>query len=431
MLLKFAGIKKQYAIGMRWAVDDRKGIEAIQFNTSLNYGIMLDLKEKGVRTLKLVALADDSHNKALCLAGLLASQYENLILVHRMSDTAYWVCVIKSHVVWTGVDVPKATAGDYVSTFASVSEVVDIAKAEFVADGIDIQNILLCSETASEDFSDFKAVDFFSFITKRKKDRKFIVRYLEPSKILLRKVLVLVFVIMAALAAVYYVHQQQLVSRLIHQKQIEEEQQRQAAIKAKVDYFTHLQSVLHYQSGYVAIKNVFSLLSMVPLQSAGWNLTTATYNPQSPKTLAVLLNRSEYGTLDSFLSAYSKTPTNGAIDNSNNSGKKTLTFDNMQLQESTAKISQTDLVDDIPRAAYRLISYMQLNQDTFQFKLKGKNRSQYGVNSITFSISGEKLWKLVQLDGVLKSFPTLTIASINFVVNDYDMSWTLEGEIYA
>ncbi len=67
MLLKFAGVKTQYAIGMRWAVDDRRGLEAIQANTDLHYGVMLDINEKISRKLKLVALADGSHNKAICL----------------------------------------------------------------------------------------------------------------------------------------------------------------------------------------------------------------------------------------------------------------------------------------------------------------------------------------------------------------------------
>lgn len=431
MLLKFAGIRKQYAIGMRWAVDDRRGIEAIQFNTNLHYGIMLDVREKNSRRLKLVALADDTHKKAICLAGLLANQYENLILVHRMSDVAYWVCIIKNHAVWTGVDVPKATAGDFVGGFVSVSEVIEIAKAEFVTDGVNLQNIVFCSETANEDFGDFQLVDFFTFITKLKKNRTYVVRYLEPSKILLRKILLLAMFVIGLLIAGYYIQQKRLVTRLIYQQQIEQERQQQLARQAKADYFSHIQNTLHTRSGNVVVQNVFMLLQMIPLQSAGWNLVSSTYNSQDPRTMLVFLKRSEYGTLDSFLNAYSQSPTNGAIDSSNNSGRKTLTFSDVKLQEATNKITEDFLTVQIPREAYRLISYMQLNTDVYKFQLKNKTKSQYGVNSMTFSLAGDQLWQLMQLNTLLTEFPTLMISSISFTVNNFDMSWALEGEIYA
>ena len=431
MLLKFAGVKTQYAIGMRWAVDDRSGIEAIQFNTDLHYGVMLDIKEKISRKLKLVALADQTHNKAICLAGLLASRYKNLILVHRLSDSVYWACIIKNNAVWSGVDVPKATAGDFVSGFASVSEVVEIAKAEFIAEGIDLQGILMCTDTASEDFPDFKAIDFFAFITKLKKDRSYTVRYLQPSRIFLRKIALLVLLIIGLIFAAYYIQQQRLVTRLLHQQQIEEERQRQLEIQRKADYFMQIQKTIQHKIGYAVVKNVFQVLNFIPLQSQGWNLCSAIYSAQSPKSILLSLTRSDYGTLDSFLYAYSKTPMNGPVTPDNNTGTKALTFDDIKLDEGPEKIAESSLTQSIPRESYRLISYMQLNKEMFHFQLKDKSRSQYGVNSAMFQVSGEKLWQLIQFEKALVSFPTLTITGVKFVVSDYDMSWTVEGEIYA
>ena len=431
MLLKFAGVKTQYAIGLRWAVDDRRGIEAIQFNTDLHYGVMLAIKEKISHKLKLVALADQTHNKAICLAELLASRYQNLILVHRISDSVYWACIIRNHAVWTGVDVPKATAGDFVSGFASVSEVVEIAKAEFIAEGIDLQGILMCTDTASEDFPDFKAIDFFAFVTKLKKDSTYTVRYLQPSKMLMKEIAAFVLLIIVLIFAVYYIQQQRLVTRLLHQQQIEEERQRQQEIQAKADYFIQIQQSIQHKAGYAVVKNVLTVLNFIPLQSQGWDLKTANYNTQSPKSLSLSLTRSDYGTLDSFLYAYSKTAMNGTVSADNNSGVKTLTFDNITLEEGPAKIAESSLTQTIPRESYRLISYMQLNKEMFKFQLKDKSRSQYGVNSAGFQVGGEKLWQLIQFKKALVSFPTLTITSIQFGVSDYDMSWTIEGEIYA
>lgn len=431
MLLKFAGVKTQYAIGMRWAVDDRSGIEAIQFNTNLHYGVMLAIKEKISNKLKLVALADPSHNKAICLAGLLASRYKNLILVHRMSDSVYWACIIKNNAVWSGVDVPKATAGDFVGSFASVSEVVEIAKTEFLAEGIDTQELFMCTDTASEDFPDFKAIDFFAFVAKLKKDRVYTVRYLQPSKILMKKIALLIFLIIALLSAAYYIQQQRLVTRLLHQQQIEDERQRQLAIQAKINYFAQIQHTIQHNIGYAVVKNVFNVLNFIPLQSQGWNLTLANYNTQSPNSLSLTLARSDYGTLDSFLYAYSKTAMNGTVSADNNTGMKTLTFNDITLEEGPAKIAESSLTETIPRESYRLISYMQLNKEMYSFLLKGKSRSQYGVNSANFQVSGEKLWQLIQFKKALVSFPTLIITGIKFTVSDYDMSWTIEGEIYA
>ncbi len=431
MLLKFAGVKKQYAVGMRWAVDDRSGIEAIQFNTNLHYGVMLNINEKISGKLRLVALADASHNKAICLAGLLASRYQNLILVHRMSDTVYWACIIKNNSVWSGVGVPKATAGDFVGSYTSVSEVIEVAKEEFSSEGIDVQASLLSTDTASEDFPDFKAIDFFSFVTKLKKERTYVVRYLQPSKILLQKLLALVALVIALGVGIYYVHQQRLVSRLLHQQQIEAERQRQLQIQAKIDYFAKIQKTIELKVGYAVVKNVLNVLNFIPLQSQGWDLTSANYDAQNAKILSLTLTRSDYGTLDSFLYAYSKTPINGSIGKDNNTGVKTLTFNDVTLEKGPGKIAESGLTQNIPRESYRLISYMQLNNEMFKFALKGKSKSQYGVNTAAFQVSGEKLWQLIQFEKALLSFPTLTINSINFVVNDYDMSWKVEGEIYA
>ena len=431
MLLKFAGVKTQYAIGMRWAVDDRRGIEAIQFNTDLNYGVMLAIKEKISHKLKLVALTDQTHNRAICLAGLLASRYKNLILVHRLSDSVYWACIIRNSAVWTGVDVPKATAGDFVSGFASVNEVVEIAKAEFIAEGVDLQGLLMCTDTASEDFPDFKAIDFFAFVTKQKIDSTYTVRYLQPSKMLMKKIAFLILLVIALLFAAYYVQQQRLLTRLIHQRQIEDERQRQLAIQAKADYFMQIQQTIQHKVGYAVVKNVLSVLDFIPLQSQGWNLTTANYNTQAPKSMTLSLSRSDYGTLDSFLYAYSKTAMNGTVSSDNNSGVKALTFNDITLEEGPAKIAESSLTQTIPRESYRLISYMQLNKEMFTFQLKDKSRSQYGVNSATFQVGGEKLWQLIQFEKAASSFPTLTITNIKFGVSDYDMSWTIEGEIYA
>lgn len=431
MLLKFAGVKTQYAVGLRWAVDDRSGIEAIQFNTDLHYGIMLEIKEKISRKLKLVALCDASHNKAICLSGLLASQFKNLILVHRVSDSIYWVCVVKNNTVWSGMDVPKATAGDFLGDYLSVNEVVEIARAEFIADGIDVQEVMHCTDTASEDYPTFKKVDFFTFVTKLKKNSKYIIRYLQPSKILIRKIIIVVVLAIGVIVGAYYIQQQRLITRLIHQQQIEEERQRQLAIQQKINYFASIQKTIRYQVGYAVLDNVLLVLNLVPLQSQGWSLVAASYNVQSPLSLALNLSRSDYGTLDSFLYAYSKTAQNGMVGQDNNTGEKTFSATGLTLKEGPIKISQESLTQSIPRERYRLISYMQLNQGMFGFQLKDKTKSQYGVNSATFAITGDKLWKLIQLKKALISFPTLTINKIKFTVNDYDMSWTIEGEIYA
>lgn len=431
MLLKFAGIKKYYAIGMRWALDERKGIEAIQLSTGLDYGIMLNIREKLNYKLRLVALADDTHKNSWCLSGLLAAQYKNLILVHRISNTTYWVCVIKNHTVWAGVDVPKATSGDFVHGFSAVSDVIEAAKAEFSADGIDLREIQFCSETASADFPDFQSVDLFDFISKLKKDRKYFIRYLEPSKILLQKIILLVLVVAGALYALYYVHEQRLVTRILHQQQLEAERQRQLEIQRRHDYFEGIQLDLRDKAGSAVIHNVMLILKQIPPQSAGWDLVSASYSSQSPKGMTLTLKRSEYGTLNSFLNAYSASPSDGVIDSNNNTGTKVLTLNNITLDKNRDNIAESELTSKITHQTYRLISYMQLNASTFDFKLKEKVKSRYDVTSSKFTVAGDKLWKLVQLEMLFRQFSTVMISNIKFTVSAYDMSWIIEGEIYA
>lgn len=431
MLLKFAGTKRQYGIGLRWAVDNRSGIESIQFNTDLHYGIMLDIPEKINRKLKLVALCDSSHNKAICLSGLLASKYQSLILVHRISDSAYWACIIKNNSVWSGVDVSKATAGDYVGDYLSVQAVIEAAKTEFTAEGIDLTNILLASETASQDYSDFSVIDLSEFVTKIKQSSQYVIRYLQPSKILFRKIILLVVVVIAAAIAAYYIQQQRLVTRLLHQQQIEEEKQKVLAAQMKVNYFEKIKNSLHHQAGSVVVQNILTLLNLVPLESQGWNLVSANYSAQAPRTLELELARSEYGTLNSFLYAYSNTLENGQIASDNNSGIKQFTVKNMPLAEGSSTVSEEMLTQSIPEQSYRLISYMQANIALYNFKLNQRSVSQYQVNSTSFEIHGDKLWKLMQLKEALSSFTTLVINKIKFTVVSYDMDWTIEGVIYA
>jgi len=232
-------------------------------------------------------------------------------------------------------------------------------------------------------------------------------------------------------AAVYYIQQQRLLTRILYQQKIEQERQRQLAIQQKADYFKSIQGSIHTQAGYVVVSNVLNVLNFIPLQSQGWNLQSAHYDARSPKNLALNLTRSDYGTLDSFLYAYSKTPMNGTLKQDNNSGTKTLTFNSIVLEKGPEKVLESNLTQSIPRESYRLISYMQLNKEMFNFILQDRKKSSYGVNSVTFQVKGEKLWQLKQLEKALLSFPTLIIANVNFEVSDYDMSWTVEGEIYA
>lgn len=433
MLLKFIGKKRQYAIGLRWAVDSRHGIESIQFNTDLHYGVMLTIPEKINRKLKLVALCDASHNKAVCLSGLLASKYKHLILVHRLSDTIYWVCVIKNNSIWSGMDVLKATAGDYIADYSSVQTVIDIAKAEFTADGIDLRNIALATETASQEYTDFKVIDFPAFVGKIKNTHGYVIHYLQPSKILLRKIIILFLVLVTAGIAIYYVQQQRLVSYLLHQQQMAEEAQQRQAAQEKVNYFSTLHTTLRNQYGAVVITNALRLLDSLPLQSHGWSLTSATYTPQSPRALNLKLSRSSYGTLNSFLYAYTATAENGTIAADNNTGTKMFIVPTLPLAQNNTPISDALLTQSIPKETYRLTSYMQVNTELFSFQPQAATGgdSAYQVHATNFNISGQKLWQLMQLQQALVSFPTLVINSIKFDVANYEMSWTIGGTIYA
>lgn len=433
MLLKLKNVKDQFAIGLRWAVDTRQGIEQIQFNNNLNYGVIIPLKDKTYKKLKLAALADDSYDKALCLAGLFSKTFENLIFIHRLNDTLYWLCVIKNGEVWSGVDLEKATAGDYVETYERIKFVVDVAVKDFESSGIAVADCLQCTDTAFSEFPQCQNIDFFTITTQARKYRRpFIIRYLEPHKVIRQKIILVAVIIIVLGSVSYFVYRNHILNVLLHNQQVQDAKRKAEELKLQEQYFKNLETKIQQQWGFAVIKNTMSLFSHLPLQSKGWQLSSVSYNPSQPNQLQLELNRSSFGTLNSFIYAYTPDGQDGKIANDNNSGSKTVRFkQDKLLTEFDYVLNRNELTQKIPKNLYALISFMQVRQDIFNFQVSKEERERYNVHATSFELTGSALWQLIQLETAFEKFPTLIVTNIDFKVTNYDMSWRLKGEIYA
>lgn len=433
MLFKLRNVKGQFAIGLRWAVDTRQGIEQIQFKSNLNYGIISSLKDKTYKKLKLAALTDDGYDKSVCLAGLFAKAYNNLIFIHRLSDSLFWLCIIKNGEVWSGVDLDKATAGDYVEGYEQIKKVVDQAIEDFKKSDIDLTGCLKCTDTAFSEFPQFTNVDFYTLISQaRKYRRQNIIRYLEPYKVVKQKIMLVTVIIIIIGCVSYFVYRNHILHTLLHNQEVQEAKRKAAELKAKQQYFENFQKKIRQQWGYSVIKNVMGLFDQLPLQSKGWSLIAASYNPARPKQLQLELKRSNYGTLNSFVYAYTPDGKDGDVAKNSDSGKKTISInlDHFYTQENYV-LNKKELQQKIPKNLYALISFMQIRKDMFNFQLAGEKKGRYGINSASFTLNGSALWQLIQLQDALAKYPTLIINNIDFKVINYDMSWQLKGEIYA
>jgi hypothetical protein len=434
MLLKFRDIKTKFAISLHWVVDTMRGIDHIQTTFNLPYGITFKLNSTENKKYQLAALSDESHDKSVCLAGILAKFYPNLILVHRVSEQLYWLCVIKNGVIWSGVDLAKSTAGDYLDDYDSVKEVAEFAKQDFKDAGLLGPDVLLATDTAQDGFPDFAPTNFIELILKLEKNkRKFLIKYIEPRRAIMKKVAMIAVLVVILISGGSYIYHANIVHKLLYKQQIEAEKARQQKILAEQNSFAQLQNTLAQQQGAVVINRVMAIFKTLPLQSKGWALQMASYDAKNSNTLKVDLTRSSYGTLNTFLYAYTPDGQDGEIGDDNNSGSKTLTFDVADLKQADepSEISRQILTSKVTNNLYRLISYMQTHGQDFQFTAGKAEVASYDVHKSAVEIGGQGLWRLKGMQQILASYDTFVIDSIDFTVSGYDMNWTLKGEIYG
>lgn len=434
MLLKFKNIKRTYAIGLRWAVDTRHGIELIADSVDMNFGFVINIKNPINKKLKSFALAKQDHLKAISLAGTFSKAHDNFVLVHRLNEYYYWLCVIREGEVWSGVDVPKATAGDFIGDLEKVNEVLEFAKNDFEAIGIDMADICYCTDTAADDFKDYHNINFIEYILAANKyHRHFTIRYLEPTKIIVQKMTALLVVLAVIGGAFYYVYHRHVVEQMLHQKEIQHQQMLAEQKRAKETYFKQLQSTIQAHWGYKVLGELMNEFKYVSLQSRGWSLSKASFDVNKSNQMQIALQRTDYGTVDTFLYAYTPKGEQGDLAKDNNSGTKVITFPAIKNAPvyNAAAVDQEELTQKVYHNMYKLISYMQVGGQDFGFQLGKQETSKYGVHKAEFSVSAGSLWKLQKLQSVFKGYKTLVVTNVTFSVKNYEMSWQLKGEIYA
>jgi hypothetical protein len=433
MILKFKGVRHKYAIGLRWAVDTREGIEQITQATGLSYGCVSDLRSTSNKKLKSFALAKEDHQNAISLAGMFSKMNENLIFVHRLNDYHYWLCIVFEGEVWSGVDLPKATAGDFVGDIEKINKTIEAAKEVFAGAEIDSDTISYCSDSAGDEFPSYQAVSFIEKIIQAQKYRRaFKIRYLETASAVAKKAIVVALIIATIAGGSYYMYKQKVVSELINRRAIEARQAAERAEKLKQQYFVKLEKELKSQWAYTVIGDLMRNFQYVGMGSKGWELTEATFDAARPDRLSLSLRRSEYGTVDSFFYAYTPEGKEGRLDKNNNKGEKRISFPETSRVDGYATPPPVDMLtskETVNRS--RLISYMQVRGADFGFKIDAPSVSKYKVTSSAFTVSADALWKLVKLQSVLRDYQTVVANTITFDVRGYEMSWELSGEVYA
>jgi hypothetical protein len=431
MRINVEGLKEDYAIALQWVVETRSGIETIQHSFNLTHGLIVELKGEKPKGLKYAGLVSESYDKSYALAAMLAKKHRNLILIHQVEHDGYWLCIIKDHEIWGGHDVGRLTAGDYIASKEELSVIIAMAKKDIAVDGVAFEDILKVSkETDGLDFAD--QVCDFSDVVKgvRSIRKKYRIKFLQPTKVLMQKLAMMAGVLVILLCVGVYAYHQRMEHQSFLAGLLQQKQAQLAKEKEKSDYFKGLQHTLHQEWGYKVVLELMGRLKSLGLQSEGWSIDTAQYNVAHANKITLNLDRTNYGTVDSFKQAYGEDLNVITLSGDNDKGKKVGVFKTALFVPSyKGSVAEGELTSGKLSNRYHFISYLQMIG--MDYTLLGENTSSYGVHSIAFEMKGDALWKLKKLESVFVRFKTLTVSSVDFKVQNYDMSWDLKGDVYA
>jgi len=430
MILEF-GKNYQVAVGLLWGLETRAGIERIQNSMNLHYGFTSDVKDSAGKSLKSFALADKDHNKAISLAGVLSLMSRNIIYVHKINDALYWLCIIHNHTVWSNYNVGRATAGDFIGDISQIGPIIQAALADFSANEVDTKVIMYCSDETVHDFpgGQVRSIEYFVHET-RKYQRKFRIEYLQSASRQQSRKTILTVGVLLAIGVVGFAAFEKMQHNRELQKIKEQQLENARQLAQRLSYFRNLTNQIQTNQGSAVIYRALYNLEKLPLQSSGWRVTKVTYDQATPNTLNLSLARTSVGTVNSFHQAFQRF--NAAmekLDSTYDSGNKMVSID----FSSPIKFN----VEPLNQQALKATDHKRLNDFITFFQLRGikvnltaQQTSMYGVSSTDFLLTGNNLWELRQYQFLFQRFNSLTIKSIDFNINNDDVTWTVKGTIY-
>ena len=169
MLIKIKSFNQQFALGLRWLIASRDEIDYLKDRENLSYGFVEKIEKKSKSPYRSAVLTSNDYEKSVSLAGVLSEKYQDLILVHKIQNNNYWLCIIKDHRVWNELDLNGQTAGDYICSKNNAEKIIQLAQEAFDKEGIATKEVTYTTTQAQEAFSEFNTLSLTDALSGCKK----------------------------------------------------------------------------------------------------------------------------------------------------------------------------------------------------------------------------------------------------------------------
>ncbi|OGT64258.1 MAG: hypothetical protein A3J38_07325 [Gammaproteobacteria bacterium RIFCSPHIGHO2_12_FULL_45_9] len=439
MLVTLPYSKKQFAVGLNWVTGSRKEIEWIQEEHFLRHGFHFtdykkDEHNKSIN-LRVTALSKPEDNGKGSPAAALAKLFKNVIYVHRINPQTFWLCVIFNHAVWSDADLSAATPGDFVGGPEMVSDLLSLALSQAKNNYLEIEDALFCDEPLPE-FPQLQTAleadsHFFKKLTR--KAASFTIRKIEPRALKVKRHSLFFGALLIAAAVggyLYHVNHQHYLEK---QAEIERQRQIAAEIVAKNNFVITLNNRISTNDAADLINTALNVIGKLPIASHGWIISKLTFSAKNDKSCveASLTRDKNSGTAASFYEAFqSFSKGDGTLSPSHDDGYKTLCAPvTPTLQKPSENMALTAFTDPKTPHITHFISYAQ--STNWPITIQANQLTQYGIHFAAFSLNGTSLWDLRKTAKIFKQFNTTIITGITFTINQENVTWSLQGELYA
>ncbi len=433
MLIKIKNFNHQFALGLRWLIASRDEIDYLKDRENLSYGFVDKLEKKSKSAYKSAVLTSIDYEKSVSMAGVFSEKYENLILVHKIQNNNYWLCIIKNHKVWNELDLNGQTAGDYICSKKNAEKIIELAIETFEESGIATQEITYATNQVQESFPELNTISLTEALSGCKKYcAKYRINWLQSYRKKIKRLIIIASILVTAIISITYIYSSQNAAAREKSRQLQIQLQKQEKARQKAQYFKNLEKKIHESDAERNIRHFLKLINHLNRQASGWEITNINYNSKNTNHLQISLNRTEFGDILSFRNAYKTTMVSENIASNNNKGSKVLninqTFDLPKLSKAETDVIKKTLSNKEPIERYKFIAKAQKMQ--LKFQTSNVKKQRYGFMTSSYSVSGDGLWNLKKLEILMKQFPTATVESIKLDIKDNKISWTTKGDIY-
>lgn len=431
MLIKIKSFNQPFALGLRWLVASRDEIDYLKERENLSYGFVEKVEKKS--PYRSAVLISNEYDKSVSLAGVLSQKYQDLILVHKIQNNNYWLCIIKDHKVWNELDLNGQTAGDYICSKKNAGKIIALAQEAFEKEGINAKEVTYATTQVQESFPELDTISLLELLDGCKKYcQKYKIAWLQSYKKKIKRLIIIASLLVLTIIGITYIYSSQNAVAREKARQLKIQMEKQQKARQKALYFKNLEAKIYQEHGNRSIDHVLKLINNLGMQSSGWEITKIHYDEKNTSQLQVSLKRTEFGDILSFRNAYQANTVSETISSNNENGSKLLDFNQKitipAISKAETEVIKQTLLNKEPVERYKFISAAQ--KAKIQFKTSSVKKQPYGFMTSGYSVAGEGLWNLRKLSIIMRQFPTATIDTIDFTINDNKISWTTKGDIY-